>query len=192
VSINLTDAAKYYQELPHQVEAWNWLQQTLSPEDLSVFADKYREAPKEETPQAQSFNPWSPFNYKITPHVTYGELTLSQESRRFTKQYQCDAALEICRFLEKARAAFGNKPIIITSGYRPPAINQSVGGAKTSEHLYSAPDVGAVDFYLEGIDIYQLQDWCDRTWLYSLGYGADRGFVHLGMREGKPRVRWNY
>jgi hypothetical protein len=48
VSINLTDAAKYYQELPHQVEAWNWLQQTLSPEDLSVFADKYREAPKEE------------------------------------------------------------------------------------------------------------------------------------------------
>jgi hypothetical protein len=339
VSINLTDAAKYYQELPHQVEAWNWLQQTLSPEDLSIFADKYREAPKEEfdnswdgvyaaakkagakfpecvaaqwalesawgehtacthnyfgikttqgngchvqtkevyngkevtitdwfkrfpdlyscidylvsrwykdydgykgvnrassrnecaqlltkegyatdpnyaekliqimdqkyqnsgsapdpkdPPQAQKFNPWSPFNYKITPHVTYGELTLSQESRRFTKQYQCDTAVEICRFLEKARAAFGNKPIIITSGHRPPAVNQSVGGAKTSEHLYSAPDVGAVDFYLEGVDIHQLQDWCDRTWLYSLGYGADRGFVHLGMREGKPRVRWNY
>ncbi|MGA1386511.1 MAG: D-Ala-D-Ala carboxypeptidase family metallohydrolase, partial [Flavobacteriaceae bacterium] len=137
-------------------------------------------------------NPWSPFDYKVTPNITYGELTLSQESRRFNKQYQCDTALELCRFLEKARAAFGNKPLIITSGNRPPAVNQSVGGAKNSEHLYSAPNVGAVDFYIQGVDIYKLKNWCDKNWPYSLGYGAPKGFVHLGMREGKPRVRWDY
>jgi len=143
-------------------------------------------------PQAQKFNPWSPFNYKITPHITYGELTLGEESRRFTKQYQCETALELCRFLEKVRAQFGNKPIFITSGNRPPLINQSIGGARNSEHLFSAPDVGAVDFYIKDADIHVVQEWCDKNWPYSLGYGADRGFVHLGMRSSKPKVRWNY
>jgi hypothetical protein len=41
MSIKLTDAAKFFKELPHQVEAWDWLQQTLSPEDLDTFASKY-------------------------------------------------------------------------------------------------------------------------------------------------------
>jgi hypothetical protein len=58
--------------------------------------------------------------------------------------------------------------------------------------LYSGPDVGAVDFYIKGIDPHVVQNWCDKNWPYSLGYGADRGFVHLGMRLGKPRVRWDY
>lgn len=150
------------------------------------------ETKPEDPLQAQKFNPWSPFGYKVTPHVTYGELTLNQESRRFAKQYQCDVAIELCRFLEKVRSAFGNKPIIITSGNRPPVVNMSVGGATDSEHLYSGPSVGAVDFYIQGADIYAVQEWCDKNWPYSVGYGAKKGFVHVGMRAGKPRVRWDY
>jgi hypothetical protein len=340
MSIQLKDAAKYFDELPHQLEAWKWLQDAIPLDVLETFADKYREKPKEEEfnndwegvlaaatkagakfpevvaaqwalesgwgvatscnhnyfgikstqgdgchvqtkevyngkevtitdwfkrfaslyecidylvnrwykdyrgykgvnraasrnecaqllakegyatdpnystkliqimdqklgtsgttakptdpAQAQKFNPWSPFSYKVTPHITYGELTLGEESRRFIKQYQCDTAVELCRFLEKVRSQFGNKPIIITSGNRPPKVNQSIGGAKNSEHLYSGPDVGAVDFYIKGVDAHVVQDWCDKNWPYSLGYGADRGFVHLGMRLGKPRVRWDY
>jgi hypothetical protein len=42
MSIKLTDAAKYYNELPHQIEAWNWLQVQVSPETLESFAVKYR------------------------------------------------------------------------------------------------------------------------------------------------------
>jgi hypothetical protein len=138
------------------------------------------------------FNPWSPFTTKITEHITYGELTLNQEARRFTKQYQCDTAKEICQYLEKVRTHFGNKPLIITSGSRPEPINAQVGGAKNSEHTYNAPSKGAVDFYIEGVDIYTVQNWCDKNWPYSVGYGAPKGFVHLGMREGKPKVRWVY
>ena len=82
--------------------------------------------------------------------------------------------------------------ITITSGYRPPAINRAVGGASSSEHLYNAPNVGAVDFLVEGADIYAVQDWCDKQWPYSLGYGAPKGFVHLGIRQGRPKVRWDY
>jgi len=147
---------------------------------------------KDVDPHANNFTPWSPFTYKITPNITYGELTLNQEARRFTKQYQCDTAKELCLFLEKVRKQFGNKPLIITSASRPEPINTQVGGAKNSEHTYSAPSKGAVDFYVDGVDINTVQSWCDKNWPYSLGYGAPKGFVHLGIREGKPRVRWNY
>ena len=138
------------------------------------------------------FTPESPFSYKITPHITYGEFALNQEARRFDHQYQCDTALRLAQFLEKARAQFGGKPVVITSGYRPTAINKLVGGASGSEHLYSDIGVGAVDFFIDGADIHAVQAWCDKTWPYSLGYGAPKGFVHLGIRKGGPRVRWDY
>jgi len=135
----------------------------------------------------------SPFTARITPHITIGEFALGQEARRFDHQHQVDTAAELAAFLERVRIAFGGKPIIITSGYRPPAVNRAVGGASSSEHLYDAPSVGAVDFYIDGADIYKVQEWCDRNWPYSLGYGAPKGFVHLGIRgKSRPRVRWDY
>jgi GH24 family phage-related lysozyme (muramidase) len=134
----------------------------------------------------------SPFTARITPHITLGEFALGQEARRFDHQHQVDTAAELAAFLERVGIAFGGKPIIITSGYRPPAVNRAVGGASSSEHLYDAPSVGAVDFYIDGADIYKVQEWCDRNWPYSLGYGAPKGFIHLGIRKGRPRVRWDY
>lgn len=136
--------------------------------------------------------PKSPFEARLTPNIQLGEFALWQEARRFSRQHQVDTALELALFLEKARAHFGGKPIVITSGYRPPAINSSVGGASGSEHLYNAANVGAVDWYIKGVDIYKVQQWCDANWPYSLGYGAPKGFVHLGIRVGRPRIRWDY
>ena len=136
--------------------------------------------------------PNSPFSARLTPHVTLGEFALGQEARRFDHQYQVDTAAELAAFLERARTAFGNKPVIITSGYRPPAVNRSVGGASGSEHLFNAPGVGAVDWYIQGVDIYKLQDWCLKNWPYSTGRGAPRGFIHTGIRAGRPKVQWDY
>ena len=48
MSIKLADAAKYFKELPHQIEAWQWLQKEISEDTLETFADKYREPIKEE------------------------------------------------------------------------------------------------------------------------------------------------
>lgn len=135
--------------------------------------------------------PGDPFTTRISAHFTLGEFALGQEARRFTAQHQVDTAAELAAFMERVRSRFG-KPVIITSGYRPPAINRSVGGASSSEHLYDAPGVGAVDFYVDGAPIQVVQDWCDQEWPCSLGYGAPKGFVHLGIRQGRPRVRWVY
>jgi GH24 family phage-related lysozyme (muramidase) len=142
--------------------------------------------------QQPKLSPSSPFSALITPHITLGEFALNEESRRFTHQHQIATAAELAAFLERVRVAFGGKPVVITSGYRPPAINRSVGGASSSEHLYNAPGVGAVDFYIQGADINAVQSWVDREWPCSVGYGAPKGFVHLGIRAGRPRVRWDY
>ena len=132
------------------------------------------------------------FDTLITTHITYGEFALYDEERRFQHSFQCKTAYEIALFLEKCRDYFGGNPLVITSGYRPPEVNDKVGGARRSEHLYDAPDTGAVDFYIKNVSIYEVEAWCDQTFPYSIGYGAKRGFVHLGVRPGKPRVRWIY
>jgi GH24 family phage-related lysozyme (muramidase) len=136
--------------------------------------------------------PGSPFSARLTPNIRLGEFALDQEARRFQHQHQVDTAAELAAFLERARAAFGGKPVVITSGYRPPAINRSVGGASGSEHLYDAPGVGAVDFYIKGADINAVERWIDKEWPFSHGYGAKKGFHHVGIRKGRPRVRWDY
>jgi hypothetical protein len=136
--------------------------------------------------------PRSPFSALLTHNIRIGEFALDRPERRFHHQHQVDTAAELAAFLERVRRQFGGRPIIITSGYRPPAINRSVGGASGSEHLFDAPGAGAVDFYVKGADINAVQAWCDREWPYSLGYGAPKGFVHLGIRRGRPRVRWDY
>jgi hypothetical protein len=140
----------------------------------------------------RGLNPNAPFTVKITPHITYGEICLNQDERRFTAMHQCKTVTEICKFLEKVRKQFGDKPLIITSGSRPEPINTDIGGAANSEHTYNIPDKGAVDFYILDVDLESVQLWCDKHWPYSVGFGAKKGFVHVGMRPGRDRIRWEY
>jgi hypothetical protein len=149
--------------------------------------------PAEEKPrEIAKLRPGSPFSSRLTPHITLGEFALGQEARRFEHQHQVDMAAELAAFLERVRVKFGGKPVIITSGYRPPAINREVGGAFRSEHLYDQKGVGAVDFYLQDSDIWAVQAYCEEHWPHSVGRAASRGFVHLGRREGGLWVRWDY
>jgi len=144
-------------------------------------------APATET---EKLTPYAPYAQQVTPSFTYGELTLYQPQRRFLNQGQCDIAIELCEFLEKARAKFG--PLKITSGNRPPDVNADVGGASNSEHLFK-PGCGAVDVYPIDGDGQSFDAWVDQNWAFSVGYGMSyREFTHIGIREGRPRVRWDY
>ena len=42
MSIKFLDAAKYHQDLPHQIDAWNFLQASIHKEILDEFARRYR------------------------------------------------------------------------------------------------------------------------------------------------------
>lgn len=187
--IKFTDAAFYYKQEPQQIKAWEYLQEKVSEDILGEFTTIYRETPP--NPPRTKLTPGSPMSQLVTPNFTYSELCNGgQEARRFVAQDQCDIATEICEYLEKLRDKFG--PIKITSGHRPPAINASVGGASQSEHLYQV-GCGAVDIYPVNGKGQEMENFCDQDWPYSVGYGMSyRGFVHLGIRAGRPRVRWDY
>jgi GH24 family phage-related lysozyme (muramidase) len=135
--------------------------------------------------------PSDPFSTKLSAHFTLGEFALGDPARRFVAQHQIDTAAELAAFLERVRVAFGGKPIVITSGYRNAQINRQVGGASQSEHLYSKPGEGAVDFVVHNADMQAVQRWCDKEWKYSLGYAAPN-FIHLGRRADGLRRRWDY
>jgi hypothetical protein len=50
MTIKLVDAAEHFKNLPHQREAWEWLQTAVTPDVLDQFAIKYRNEQKEEFP----------------------------------------------------------------------------------------------------------------------------------------------
>lgn len=180
------------QELPRWNRGTNGVLPGLARRRQAEVALFQRGTAAQYIPMPAKLSVSSPFSARITPNIRLGEFALDKEERRFVHQYQLDTAAELATFLERVRRNLGNKPIRITSGYRPAAINRQVGGASGSEHLFDAPGVGALDFYMEGVDIKQVQAFCDKYWDYSVGLGAVKGFVHLGIRKGRPRLRWPY
>jgi len=182
------------QELPRWVHAGEAVLAGLvrrRQAELAMFCGEQRlqSPPQQSSPR---LTPQSPFSAKLTPNIRLGEFALDQEARRFQQQHQIETATMLANFMERVRREFKGLPVIITSGYRPKAVNDAAGGAKNSEHLYSCANEGAVDFYIEGASIQQVQAYCDKHWPYSVGYGAPKGFVHLGRRADGQRRRWDY
>ena len=75
----------------------------------------------------------------LTEHFTLEELTFSPTAERQkinnTPSLEAVAHLTtLAEGLEKVRALLGG-PIRITSGYRSPALNAAIGGAKNSAHM---------------------------------------------------------
>lgn len=130
---------------------------------------------------------WSDFNSQVSKYFTLREVTNGDRRRLPSCDEVKNNIFTLAQELDKVRSAW-RSPIIVTSWYRPPAINKAVGGASSSQHLYGK----AVDIKpLQG-DIHKFQEWLDcKAWKdKALGYGAKKGFVHCDLRSGN--YRWNY
>ena len=111
-----------------------------------------------------------------------------------TPDEQCSANLEaLCQqILQPIRDAWG-APIIVSSGYRCPALNKAVGGAAQSDHMYGcAADIKTVvdtpernkELYLLIKKMYQdgklprLKQCIDE-------YGYD--WIHVSFQDGRTK-----
>lgn len=94
-------------------------------------------------------------------------------------------AIAHARVLEEARRILGDREIIPSSWYRPPAKNEDVGGSPTSKH----PRARATDFTVKGLSP---RDVMIRLAPYASQIGIDQlieypTHVHIGTSATSPR-----
>jgi zinc D-Ala-D-Ala carboxypeptidase len=131
---------------------------------------------------------------QLTPHFTLEEFTDSQTAARMgLNNVPSSTSIErgnlqrTAETMEKVRALLGDKPVLISSGYRSPQVNAAVGGSKSSAHIsglaadFSCPGFGTpkhickhLHAHMKALRIDQLIHEYD-TW------------VHLGLSAGEPR-----
>jgi hypothetical protein len=84
---------------------------------------------------------------QFTPNFRFSELTVSQVAARMgikndPSPEELANLRELARALEQVRRVLGSHPIHVSSGFRCKELNDRVGGAMDSDHLYGL----AVDF----------------------------------------------
>ena len=90
----------------------------------------------------------------LSPHFTVDEMTFSQTAERqgidnMPGPDQLAALRRTAMGLEGVRVRLGGAPILISSGYRCPALNRAIGGSAKSQHMageaadFTAPRFGS-------------------------------------------------
>lgn len=88
---------------------------------------------------ALQFDP-SNLEHRLSPHFTFAELTVSQAAVRHRLAnrpvgVQVDNLQRLALFLEQVRVHLFNAPILVSSAFRSPAVNNLVGGSYRSAHM---------------------------------------------------------
>lgn len=124
----------------------------------------------------------------------------TQITAHFTvKEFECPCGNCIDNFiddelvnkLESIRAALG--PLKITSGYRCPEHNKSVGGVSASAHQSGlAADVQPIPLNVDDLDKLYTSLFMDFD---NIGDGRRLNFIHVDVRPAKPdgkKRTWTY
>ena len=132
---------------------------------------------------------------QLSEHFSLEEFTKSQSASRLRIDNTAPEDViknltNLCiHVLEKIRLNYG-KPVIINSGYRSPALNKVIGGAKNSQHMSGQ----AADIEIPGIDNRFLFNWIkdnlqfDQLILEFHRDGVpDSGWVHISWNSNRNR-----
>jgi zinc D-Ala-D-Ala carboxypeptidase len=126
----------------------------------------------------------------LTPNFTVEEFTTSETAARkginnvpHHNSQEHKNMIRTAELMEKVRSILGDKPILISSGYRSPSVNAAVGGSKNSAHMSAL----AVDFICPSFGTPLAI--CKTLELYMKDLGIDQliheygTWVHLGLRD---------
>ncbi len=89
---------------------------------------------------------------------------------------------ELVSILQKIRTHFG-RAVTITSAYRTPPRNKSVGGTAYSMHLYGR----AADIKVSGISPSRVAEYAEKLLPDRGGIGIYDTFTHIDVRSVKSR-----
>jgi len=134
---------------------------------------------------------------KLSDNFTREEFEKSMTATRYgidnrMSHTEIKAAIALCEnVLQPAREALG-KPIKITSGYRSPDLNKTIGGSRTSQHMKGE----AADIELVGGSNWDLlkyiHDNCSYDQLIAeyMIQGDDKaGWVHVSYNHDRNRLQ---
>jgi hypothetical protein len=85
----------------------------------------------------------------MTPHFSFAELTATSHRQFDNTPNEAETAnlQKLAEFLEQVKEALDGKPIMVTSGFRCKAVNDSVGSSDKSQHRTGS----AADFRVPGM-----------------------------------------
>ncbi|MBH9537889.1 D-Ala-D-Ala carboxypeptidase family metallohydrolase [Novosphingopyxis sp. YJ-S2-01] len=123
---------------------------------------------------------------KLSEHFTLAEMTASQVAARqgidnSAGPDEIAALRRLCeRVLEPVRRHF-DRPVIISSGYRSPALNRAIGGSAASQHSLGE----AADFTIPGVPNIEVARWMEThlnydQLIYEFG---PAGWIHVSYRQ---------
>lgn len=129
---------------------------------------------------------------------TFKEMTTTQTGLDNTPTWDAIKNLSVlASFLDKIRVSFG-KPIRVNCAFRSDAVNEKVGGAKTSAHLKGlAADIAAWSGKEEDnralLSALEKNMTCvDQLISYHAKPGKNDSpirFIHVGLCDGFPRMQ---
>ncbi len=127
--------------------------------------------------------------YTDQPIIPGGSFTWGEATRDATRipanTTIVNNIIRLARELQKARNQIG-RPFLVNSWYRPPAINQAVGGAINSQHLYGS----AVDLQIPGFSGRRVANAVMAWWPGGVGiYSNMPDVIHLDV--GSRRM-WGF
>lgn len=205
-NFDILRALDYYRDLPHQKAAFKLLWQSSSEKTKAEVIALYRSnsAETKQEPASVLVKPTPRQTIKLPGGKTVGlddpiipnghfswREAINSDLRRVPKDKSVVGnIIRIATELETVRGWFQDRPVKVTSWFRPPAINRAVGGVSNSRHILG----DAVDLSVPSLDpmfVEQklLQLWGDRGGC-GLGQKKQRGFTHLDLRN--YRAVWDY
>ena len=124
---------------------------------------------------------------RLTEHFALAEFTDSQiATRRRLDNTPAPRIIEnlkrVAEVLEQVRD-LAKRPIVVSSGYRSPALNVAVGGAAKSAHVNGlAADINAI-----GLSAHDLAQMIAASPILFDQLIYEGTWVHVGLSEGVPR-----
>lgn len=125
---------------------------------------------------------WTNWSAPVSKYFTVGEVTNMSRERIPHDIKVKQNVVAIARRLDAVREWWGS-PLLVTSFYRPWAVNRRIGSSAPNH-----PEGHAVDFRPLNGSVFDLQERFRKEWYEAgkwnggFGLGAKKGFIHLDLR----------